>query len=81
MHANPPYAPNPGHRFMPNPQPPPLPNGVVVRSTPDESIVAVRRGGTWEAVIRGVTNKQGRGQAATWLDAVNAAIEDLQEKS
>lgn len=75
------------HTFHPNPQPatagqrrfvpsPELPNIDLVRVT------ATRSGGTWVAtVLHGTLSKTGYGQAATWLEALNAAIEDLKEKT
>ncbi len=63
-----------GHPFHPNPQPPPLPT-----STPFHRIHAVRLNNVWVAEVHGV-GKMGHGQAAVWLDAVNAAIEDLKDK-
>ena len=68
--------PNPNlHTFHPNPQPsapPPTPE-------PFHRISAVRNVGWWVVDVYG-TNKRGHGQAKNWLDAVNAAIEDLSEK-
>jgi hypothetical protein len=67
--------PNPNlHPFHPNPQPPPLPVAV-----PFHRVSAVRNLGAWIAEVY-APGKIGRGQAATWLAAVNAAIEDLKEK-
>jgi hypothetical protein len=62
------------HSFMPNPQPPPIP------TTSFNRIHVLRINGTWSADVYDGA-KVGRGQAALWLDAVNAAIEDLKEKS
>lgn len=63
------------HAFMPNPQPvtpPPTPE-------PFHRISAVRNLGWWVVDVY-AANKRGHGQAKNWLDAVNAAIEDLSEK-
>ena len=68
------------HAFMPNPQPvvlartpPPVPD-------PFHRITAVRVGGKWSVEVYG-SGKIGQGFAQKWLDAVNAAIEDLKEKT
>jgi hypothetical protein len=42
-------------------------------------IAAVRIGGKWSAEVFG-EGKVGQGFAKGWLDAVNAAMEDLKEK-
>jgi hypothetical protein len=62
------------HLFMPNPQPPPVPV-----ATDLTRISATRSGGTWAAIVQS-DRDTGYGQAAAWIDAVNAAIEDLKEK-
>jgi hypothetical protein len=66
------------HPFMPNPQPPPP-----ALSLPDAAafhrIHALRLNGVWVAEVYGA--KMGRGQAVQWMDAVNAALEDLKEKT
>ena len=65
-----------GHAFMPNPQPPPLLDPAAFHR-----IHALRLNGVWVAEVYGTRKKVGRGQAALWADAVNAAIEDLKEKT
>jgi hypothetical protein len=63
------------HAFHPNPQPPALPMFDVTF----HRISAVRNLGVWIAEVY-APGKIGRGQARTWLAAVEAAHEDLQEK-
>jgi hypothetical protein len=59
---------------MPNPQPPPLPEPAAFHR-----IHALRLNGAWVAEVYGA--KMGRGQAVRWMDAVEAALEDLKEKT
>lgn len=63
------------HTFMPHPQPPALPP----HDLTFHRVSAVRNVGWWVAEVYAV-GKIGRGQAKQWLDAVNAAVEDLKEK-
>lgn len=63
------------HVFMPNPQPLALP--VKLEFT---RITAFWNGSAWTARVQFLEAPIGHGQAATWLDAVDAAIEDLSEK-
>lgn len=65
------------HVFMPNPQPtaPPSAKPEFTR------ITAYWNGATWTARVQFLEAPIGHGQAAAWLDAINAAIEDLKEKS
>ncbi len=63
------------HTFMPNPQPPSIPD-----PTAPHRIYALRLDGVWVAEVHG-GGKTGIGQAAQWMDAVNAALEDLKEKT
>lgn len=72
VHLNSSYAN--AHAFMPNPQPPPLPDPAAFHR-----IHALRLNGVWVAEVYG--SKMGRGQAVQWMDAVNAAFEDLKEKT
>lgn len=70
-----PYTPTNCRGFQSAPQPnrpPPVPDSF-------HRIVAVRIGGKWSAEVFG-EGKVGQGFAKSWLDAVNAAIEDLKEK-
>ena len=62
--------------FMPNPQPAP----VTPSPLPFSRITAFWNGSAWTARVQRLEAPIGHGQAATWIDAVNAAIEDLQEK-
>jgi len=66
------------HDFMPNPQPPPLPDPAAFHR-----IHALRLNGVWVAEVYGSGSfpKMGRGQAIQWMDAVTAALEDLKEKT
>lgn len=62
------------HAFHPNPQPPTLPE-----KAPFQHGAVAKIGGQWLADVYD-GEKKGRGQAVTWTAAMNAAIEDLQEK-
>lgn len=65
------------HSFMPHPQPPAL-----AETAEPSSISAYRAYGVWIATARNTAPTPfGRGQAASMIDAINAAIEDLKEKT
>lgn len=61
-----------GHVFKPHPPSPP--------STDEPRTIRARREhGVWVAVVAAASGV-GRGQAASWIDAVQAAMEDLRDR-
>jgi hypothetical protein len=65
------------HGFMPLPQPPPLPADATVA----HRIIATCIDNSWRATVMAPGGARGNGQASSWILAVEAALEDLKEKS